>query len=98
MPMSRRSSAGRRRKPNTGPLIPSEQVQAQLRRLEEIRQNEGLDEGKMLDLIRRMQAGEMDEYHDVTATVELVDRVMAEDDAHNLHLASYQSRQQDDSR
>jgi antitoxin (DNA-binding transcriptional repressor) of toxin-antitoxin stability system len=41
-----------------GPTIPSEQVQAHLRRLDEIRQSEGLDEAKMLDLLRRMQAGE----------------------------------------
>jgi antitoxin (DNA-binding transcriptional repressor) of toxin-antitoxin stability system len=46
------------RPPRTGPLIPSEQVQAHLRRLEEIRQSEGMDEAKMLDLLRRMQAGE----------------------------------------
>jgi antitoxin (DNA-binding transcriptional repressor) of toxin-antitoxin stability system len=40
------------------PLIPSEHVQAHLRRLEEICQSEGMDEAKMLDLLRRMQAGE----------------------------------------
>jgi hypothetical protein len=40
------------------PLIPSEQVQAHLRRLQEIRQREGMDEAKMLDLLRRMRAGE----------------------------------------
>jgi hypothetical protein len=38
--------------------IPSEQVQAHLRRLAEIREREGLDEAKMLELLRRMQAGE----------------------------------------
>jgi hypothetical protein len=41
-----------------GPRIPSEQVQAHLRRLEEIRQREGLDRERMLDLLRRMRAGE----------------------------------------
>ena len=40
------------------PGIPSEQVQAHFRRLEEIRSQEGMDEAKMLDLLRRMQAGE----------------------------------------
>ena len=40
------------------PGIPSEQVQAHLRRLEEIRSQEGLDRAKMHDLLRRMQAGE----------------------------------------
>jgi hypothetical protein len=46
------------RKPSEKPLIPSAQVQAHLRRLEEIRQEEGMDETKMLALLRRMQAGE----------------------------------------
>jgi hypothetical protein len=41
-----------------GRSIPSSEVQAHLRRLEEIRQSEGLDEAKMRDLLRRMQAGE----------------------------------------
>jgi hypothetical protein len=41
-----------------GPRVPSEQVQAHLRRLGEIRQSEGLDEPKMLDLLRRLRAGE----------------------------------------
>ena len=40
-----------------GNLIPSNQVQTHLQRLEEIRQSEGLDEAKMLDLLRRMRAG-----------------------------------------
>jgi hypothetical protein len=48
----------KKRRPAKGPLIPSEQVQAHLRRLGEIRDSEGLDEAKMLDLLRRMQAGE----------------------------------------
>lgn len=39
-------------------LVPSDQVQAHLRRLEEIRRQEGLDETKMLDLLRRLRAGE----------------------------------------
>jgi hypothetical protein len=39
-------------------LIPSEQVQAHLRRLGEIRDAEGLDREKMHELLRRMQAGE----------------------------------------
>jgi hypothetical protein len=41
-----------------GPRIPSTQVQAHLRRLNEIRQAEPMDEGRMLELLRRMQAGE----------------------------------------
>jgi antitoxin (DNA-binding transcriptional repressor) of toxin-antitoxin stability system len=40
------------------PKIPSAQVQAHLRRLEEIRQSKGMDEVKMKDLLRRMRAGE----------------------------------------
>ncbi len=38
--------------------IPSEQVQAHLRRLAEIRERQGMDEGQMRELLRRMQAGE----------------------------------------
>jgi hypothetical protein len=38
--------------------VPSAQVQAHLRKLEEIRQREGLDEAQMLDLLRRLRAGE----------------------------------------
>jgi len=41
-----------------GPRVPSNQVQAHLRRLESIRQSEGMDEAKMLDLLRRLRAGE----------------------------------------
>ena len=41
-----------------GTPIPSEQVQAHLRRLEEIRRDEGMDRTTMHDLLRRMQAGE----------------------------------------
>jgi hypothetical protein len=37
---------------------PAEQVEARLRRLEEIRQQGGMDETKMRDLLRRMRAGE----------------------------------------
>jgi antitoxin (DNA-binding transcriptional repressor) of toxin-antitoxin stability system len=40
------------------PSIPSEQVQAHFRRLEEIRRSEGMDEAKALDLLRRLRAGE----------------------------------------
>ena len=40
------------------PGIPSAQVQAHLRRLSEIRQKEAMDETRMLELLRRMQAGE----------------------------------------
>lgn len=40
------------------PRVPSARVQAHLRRLEEIRSQEGMDEAKMLDLLRRMRAGE----------------------------------------
>lgn len=38
--------------------IPSAQGQAHLRKLEEIRQREGMDEAKMRELLRRMRAGE----------------------------------------
>jgi hypothetical protein len=41
-----------------GPRIPAAQVQAHLRRLKEIRQTEAMDESRMLELLRRMQAGE----------------------------------------
>jgi hypothetical protein len=40
------------------PRYPAEQVEARLRRLEEIRRQEGMDEPKMRDLLRRMRAGE----------------------------------------
>jgi hypothetical protein len=40
------------------PGIPSEQVQAHLRRLAEIRSTEGMDRTKMHDLLRRMRTGE----------------------------------------
>jgi hypothetical protein len=48
----------KRRLASDEPRIPSEQVQAHLRRLEEIRRSEGMDRAKMLDLLRRMRAGE----------------------------------------
>jgi hypothetical protein len=48
----------KRRLASSEPRIPSEQVQAHLRKLEEIRQREGMDRDKMLDLLRRMRAGE----------------------------------------
>jgi hypothetical protein len=38
--------------------VPAAKVQAHLRRLEEIRRTEGMDEAKMHDLLGRMQAGE----------------------------------------
>jgi hypothetical protein len=38
--------------------VPSDHVQAHLRRLAEIRASEGLDEPKMLDLLLRMRVGE----------------------------------------
>jgi hypothetical protein len=38
--------------------VPAVKVQAHLRRLEEIRQAEGLDNTKMHDLLRRMQDGD----------------------------------------
>jgi hypothetical protein len=44
--------------PPGGPRVPSGQVQAHLRRLEEIRQKDGLDEAKMLELLKRIRAGE----------------------------------------
>jgi hypothetical protein len=40
------------------PGVPSEQVQAHFRRLEEIRRQEGMDLPKALELLRRMRAGE----------------------------------------
>jgi antitoxin (DNA-binding transcriptional repressor) of toxin-antitoxin stability system len=40
------------------PGIPAEQVQAHFRRLEEIREKEGMDLPKALELLRRMRAGE----------------------------------------
>lgn len=48
----------RRRGQPKEPGIPSEQVQAHFRRLEEIRQREGMDLPKALELLRRMRAGE----------------------------------------
>ncbi len=40
------------------PRYPAEQVEARLQRLEEIRRQEGMDEAKMRELLRRMRAGE----------------------------------------
>ena len=48
----------RRRDQPQKPGIPAAQVEAHLRRLAEIREREGMDEAKILDLLRRMQAGE----------------------------------------
>jgi hypothetical protein len=48
-----------KRRLSTGsPGIPAEQVQAHMRKLDEIRQREGMDRDKMFDLLRRMRAGE----------------------------------------
>jgi hypothetical protein len=48
----------KRRLQSDSPRIPADRVQAHLRKLEEIRQREGMDREKMLDLLRRMRAGE----------------------------------------
>jgi hypothetical protein len=41
-----------------GPRVPSDQVQAHLRRLDEIRGKGEMNEAQMLDLLRRMRGGE----------------------------------------
>ena len=41
-----------------GPRVPSDQVQAHLQRLGEVRRQGAMDEAAMLDLLRRMRAGE----------------------------------------
>jgi hypothetical protein len=41
-----------------GQRVPSDQVQAHLQRLGEVRQRGAMDEATMLDLLRRMRAGE----------------------------------------
>src|SRR5688500_3023860 len=46
------------RRGQPGPRVPAEQVRAHLRRLAEIRQQEPLDEARVLDLLDRMRAGE----------------------------------------
>jgi len=48
----------KRRLASPDPRIPSAQVQAHLRVLEGIRQREGMDRDKMLELLRRLRAGE----------------------------------------
>ena len=48
----------RQRGSSAEPCIPSAQVQAHLRKLEEISQREELDEARVKDLLRRMHAGE----------------------------------------
>jgi len=48
----------RRRNLPRQPGIPSAQVHAHLRKLEEIRQREGMDEAKMKEILRRLRAGE----------------------------------------
>jgi hypothetical protein len=47
----------RERNTNTA-RFPAEQVEQRLRRLEAIRQEEGMDQARMRDLLRRMRAGE----------------------------------------
>jgi hypothetical protein len=41
-----------------GPRVSADQVEAHMRRLAEIRQVEGMTEPKMLELLRRLRAGE----------------------------------------
>ena len=41
---------------------PAEHVEARLRRLEEIRQQEGMDETKMFEVLRRLRAEKPDHY------------------------------------
>ena len=48
----------KRRLASSEPRIPADQVRAHLRKLDEIRQREGLDRDKMLELLRRLRAGE----------------------------------------
>ncbi|HJT79001.1 MAG TPA: hypothetical protein VJ739_17530 [Gemmataceae bacterium] len=48
----------KRRQASAAPRIPSEQAQAHLRKLDEIRRREGMDREKMHDLLRRLRAGE----------------------------------------
>jgi hypothetical protein len=48
----------RKTRGKNGQGVPGAQVHARLKRLEEIRQIEGMDEAKMLDLLRRMRTGE----------------------------------------
>jgi hypothetical protein len=48
----------KQRKGTSGQGVPSAQVAAHLRRLEEINQREPLDEARALDLLRRMRSGE----------------------------------------
>ncbi len=42
----------------SGPRVSSRDVQSHLKRLEEIRQTHEMDENTMLDLLRRLRAGE----------------------------------------
>jgi antitoxin (DNA-binding transcriptional repressor) of toxin-antitoxin stability system len=48
----------KRRMAAGGRGIPAAEVRAHIQRLEEIRQREGLDREKAMELLRRMQAGE----------------------------------------
>jgi hypothetical protein len=58
IPLEEVIAESKRRAASGEPGIPSAQVQAHFRRLEEIRQSEGMDLPKALDLLRRMRAGE----------------------------------------
>jgi len=48
----------KRRLASSEPRIPSEQVRAHFRKLEEIRQRGSLDREGMLEVLRRLRAGE----------------------------------------
>ncbi len=45
-------------RPRRATVVPAEQVRAHLQRLEEIEAREALDEVRILELLRRMRAGE----------------------------------------
>ena len=51
--------ACKRRLATTDPRISSEDVQAHTRKLDEVRASDGMDREKMLQLLRRLRAGEM---------------------------------------
>jgi hypothetical protein len=51
-------AVARERMRRGGDGIPSAEVQAHMRKLEEISQRETLDEARVLELLRRMRAGE----------------------------------------
>jgi len=48
----------KRRLASSEPRVPSDQVCAHLRRLDEIRRRGGLDRDRMLELLRRLRAGD----------------------------------------